>query len=169
MDTSLVALSVLLVSACVIDLRTRRIPNLLVGFGMCLGFGLAWSSMGPAGLWFALKGVAIGFALFLPLFLLRAFGAGDVKLMMAVGSLVGVEDTLTIAMLSLVASGVLALACSIGMKQFPGMIANLKSTVFALATRDFELASGIAQNSAWRVPFAVPLLAGAAVWLFYFY
>lgn len=169
MDASLVALSVLLISACVVDLRTRRIPNLLVGFGMCLGFGLAWSATGPAGLWFALKGVATGFALFFPLFLLRAFGAGDVKLMMAVGSLVGAQDTLTIATLSLVASGLLAVAWSIGTKQFPSMVANLRSTVFALATRDFELASGIAQDSAWRVPFAVPLLAGAAAWLFFFY
>ena len=117
MDPAVVALTVLLAAASVEDLRSRRIPNILVGFGLCIGFGLAWASMGAPGLWFALKGTAAAFALFLPLFLLRAFGAGDVKLMMVVGSLVGAQDSLIIAMMALVASGALALGSSIASRR----------------------------------------------------
>lgn len=169
MDPAIAALMILLAAASVVDLRSRRIPNLLVGFGLCLGFGFAWSAMGLPGLWFALKGAAAGFALFFPLFLLRAFGAGDVKLMMVVGSLVGAGDAIVIAAIALVASGVLALGSSIAARRLHGMFSNLKSTVFALASRDFELASGLAQATAYRVPFAIPVLIGALAWIFYFY
>ena len=103
MDPSVAALLSILAVAAITDLRTRRIPNLLVAFGLCFGFGLAWSSMGQAGLMFALKGAATGFVLFFPLFLLRAFGAGDVKLLMVVGAFVGPQDVFTISLLALVA------------------------------------------------------------------
>jgi len=169
MDPAVVALTVLLAAASIADLRARRIPNLLIGFGLCIGFGLAWSAMGLTGLWFALKGAATGFALFFPLFLLRAFGAGDVKLMMVVGSLVGAEDALVIALIALVAGGALGLASSVATRRLRGMLANLKATLFALASRDFELASGLAQATAYRVPFAIAVLIGAMAWLYYFY
>lgn len=169
MDPAVVALLTLLGTASLIDLRARRIPNLLVGFGLCLGFALAWSSRGQAGLWFALAGAATGFALCLPLFLLRALGAGDTKLMMVVGSFVGVDDTMVIGMLALVVSGILGLAGSVAGRRLGRMFANLKAAVLALASRDLELASGIAQETTYRVPFAVPVLVGAVVWLFYFY
>lgn len=169
MDPAVVALAVLLVAASIADLRSRRIPNLLIGFGLCIGFGLAWSAMGLTGLWFATKGALVGLALFFPLFLLRAFGAGDVKLMMVVGSLVGAPDAVVIAMIALVAGGTLALVSSIAGRRFAGMLTNLRATVFALASRDFETASGLAQATAYRVPFAIPMLVGAAAWLYYFY
>ena len=45
-----------------------------------------------SGLWFALKGLGLGFGVYLVLYLLRAMGAGDVKLMAAVGSIVGASE-----------------------------------------------------------------------------
>lgn len=169
MDPAIVALLVLLAAASVVDVRTRRIPNLLIAFGLCLGFGLAFSALGAAGLWMALGGAAAGLALCLPLFLLRALGAGDAKLMMVVGSLVGASDAVLIAMLAFVVSGAWVLAASLARGQLPALFASLKATVFALASRDAALASGIAQTSVYRLPFAAAILAGALLWLYRFY
>ena len=84
-------LLVLAVLAAFWDLRTRRIPNWLVLSGLIAGFGLNGLLFGLVGLKTAGLGMLTGFAVYFVLHLLHAMGAGDVKLMAAVGSLVGVE------------------------------------------------------------------------------
>ncbi len=82
-------LLVLAILAAVWDLRTRRIPNWLVLAGLIAGFGLNGILYGLAGLATAGLGMLVGFGIYLVLHLLHAMGAGDVKFMAAVGSLVG--------------------------------------------------------------------------------
>jgi prepilin peptidase CpaA len=84
-----VGLGLLVLTAAIYDLRFRRIPNWLNLSGIILGFGLniflfQWGGMVKAG-----EGMLLAFAVYLPLYLLRGMGAGDVKLMAAVGALVG--------------------------------------------------------------------------------
>ena len=84
----IVVLGVVL-SAAVIDVRTHRIPNILTFGSAAAAFGYhAWTA-GASGLGASAGGWAIGVALFLPLFLLRGMGGGDVKLMGAVGAWLG--------------------------------------------------------------------------------
>jgi len=71
------------------DLRTRRIPNWLTLAGLVSGFGLNGALYGLEGLERAGLGMLTGFGIYFALHLLHAMGAGDVKLMAAVGSLVG--------------------------------------------------------------------------------
>ena len=83
------ALFLLAALAAFWDLRTRRIPNWLVLAGLVAGFGLNGVLYGLDGLALAGIGMLVGFCVYLVFFLLHAMGAGDVKLMAAVGSLVG--------------------------------------------------------------------------------
>lgn len=85
----LLALGFALAAAVVIDCRSRRIPNVL-SVALCLA-GLAGGAVlhGMAGLGASLAGLAAGFAAFFPFWLLGGFGAGDVKLMAAVGAVLG--------------------------------------------------------------------------------
>jgi prepilin peptidase CpaA len=83
------ALLILATVAAIWDLRTRRIPNWLVLAGLVAGFGLNGFLFGLPGLATAGLGMLAGFSIYLVLHLLRAMGAGDVKFMAAVGSLVG--------------------------------------------------------------------------------
>jgi prepilin peptidase CpaA len=71
------------------DLRTRRLPNWLVLAGLIAGFVLNGVLYGLEGLALAGIGMLTGFGVYFLLYLLRAMGAGDVKFMAAVGSLVG--------------------------------------------------------------------------------
>src|SRR5262245_65341671 len=84
----------LVLGAAVYDARYRRIPNWLTASGVLIVFamnafiGRPYDGVGQGlpGFLFALKGFGLGFGLYLFLYVLRAMGAGDVKLMAAVGS-----------------------------------------------------------------------------------
>lgn len=86
------ALLALVLTAAVYDFRFRRIPNWLVVTG--LGTGLALNTVlgGWGGLRLSLAGFGVGFGIYFLLYMVHAMGAGDVKLMGAVGSLVGMSN-----------------------------------------------------------------------------
>ena len=91
-------LSALLLAACVTDVRTRRIPNTLVLMVVGAAFvraivATASGSAPVAGFaatpTSAALGALCGLALWLPLYAVRAFGAGDVKLFAAAAAWIG--------------------------------------------------------------------------------
>ena len=102
------ALTSLLVLAAGWDLRQRRIPNRLL-LGMA-GAGLVLSALpqGP-GLVRALAGGLCAGAAFLPLYLLRQMGGGDLKLMATAGLLVGMPRVPALCLSVAMAGGLLAL------------------------------------------------------------
>lgn len=81
-------------AAAATDLRTRRIPNLLSVTGALLGLLAFVELRGVAGIGQSLAGLGLGMGLMLPGYLLRSTGAGDVKLMGAVGAVLGWERVL---------------------------------------------------------------------------
>src|SRR5690242_14118076 len=80
-----------LAAATVTDLRARRIPNAITLSAAMLGLSLNTALRGPDGLALSLEGAGLALAALLPLFALRGMGAGDVKLMAAIGALKGPE------------------------------------------------------------------------------
>ena len=98
-------LSGLLGVAVVSDLRNHRIPNLLVLVGLVLGMvGQTWA-FGFVGLGHSLLGILIGFALFLPMYMVGGMAAGDVKLMAMAGAFLTPHEALWAAFFSLIAGG----------------------------------------------------------------
>ncbi|MDD1622670.1 MAG: A24 family peptidase [Methylococcaceae bacterium] len=83
-----------LIAAAVIDTRRHRLPNTLTVTAALLGLGLQTGFQGVSGLLNGLAGFFTGLVLFLPFYALRWMGAGDVKLMAAVGSFLGWPDSL---------------------------------------------------------------------------
>jgi len=91
------------------DLLEHRIPNRLTGSLLFLGVTLqlalgGWSALGDAAL-----GFVVGLVVLLPLYLVRATGAGDVKLLAALGTLLGPYWILVAGLYTLIAGGALAL------------------------------------------------------------
>jgi prepilin peptidase CpaA len=103
------ALSLGLATAVVTDVRTRRIPNWLTGAIAGAGFGLAFGGGGVSPSEAAL-GLALGLALMLPGHMIGATGAGDVKLMAAIGVFLGPSLVFRAFLYSALAGGVFALA-----------------------------------------------------------
>ena len=94
------------------DVRTRRIPNWLTGAIAGAAFGLAFGG-GPVTPLRALLGLVVGLALMLPGHVIGATGAGDVKLMAAVGAVVGPDVIFRVFLYSAVAGGVLAVVVAL--------------------------------------------------------
>lgn len=87
-----------LVVGCYTDINYRRIPNYIT-FGLIVA-GLAINAVAGPGLLFSASGILTGLILFMLPFLFCGMGAGDVKLMMGVGAVVGGQTSLYIGMLS---------------------------------------------------------------------
>lgn len=104
------ALILFVLCVAIIDWRTHRIPNLLCAVAAIIGlFSQLWIH-GDDGLLSALGGAAVGFAMFLPFYVLRAFGAGDVKAMATVGLFLDMHTTMIAVGMTLIAGAILGVA-----------------------------------------------------------
>src|SRR5438105_6042576 len=108
-DAKHVVLIALVVTAALYDIKSRRIPNWLVAIGLILSAAFSVESSGAQGLTTWGGGLLVGFGLFIPIYILRAMGAGDVKLMVMVGSFLGAGAALDAVLLTLLTGGGLAL------------------------------------------------------------
>lgn len=91
------------------DVTERRVPNFLT-FPIIL-WGIVSSGVisGFSGILFSLSGFLVGMAVFFIPFALNGMGAGDVKLMAAIGSLMGWQFVLVAALASAIVGGVISL------------------------------------------------------------
>lgn len=92
-----------------IDFRTRKVPNWLTVSSALLGLLLNTILGGPHGLYYALQGFFLALFCLLPMVLLRAMGAGDWKLMAALGAILGPRMMLVVLVAAIFISGFMAL------------------------------------------------------------
>jgi prepilin peptidase CpaA len=163
------ALALILVwLAAWIDLRTRRIPNLITIPGALLGLAVSPFAGGLDGLQTALAGLAVGMAVMLPGYWLRSTGAGDVKLMGAVGALVGpwlVAVTFVVAALTGAAIGVAYATAAWWTKGAGSPFRRYGRMLrFLLRTGRFSyLPPGPDEMLGQRFAFALPIAVGTSV------
>lgn len=107
----LVVLASLLLAAAWIDSYAWRIPNALTFGGSAAAFFLSvLEPVSPAqAVLLAFGGLVVGLLVMLPMYLLGALGAGDVKLMAMVGAYLGATHTIGAALLVFITGGALAL------------------------------------------------------------
>lgn len=98
----LAAVCALTLIAAFLDLRTRKLPNWLTVSGFVAALIFHTATGGLAGLGYSLLGFLTGFAILLLLWLTGGGGAGDVKLMGALGAWLGWKGTLYVFLLSAV-------------------------------------------------------------------
>ena len=129
--------------AAAIDLRTRRIPNRLTG-PLLLG-GLLWGMTCSVG-WFAppnpivsgglgdsLLGALVAGLPFFILWMARGSGAGDAKLMMAIGAWMGMKAGLLVLICTALAGGVVVLGWALAERRLLATLANVPRAVIDLA------------------------------------
>jgi prepilin peptidase CpaA len=95
--------------AAVVDFRTHKIPNWLTVSALLVGLALRTALSGWSGAKASLEGAGLALIVLLPLVLLRALGAGDWKLMGAVGAFVGPLMFLFVLLGSILVSGLMAM------------------------------------------------------------
>ncbi len=150
------------------DLRSRRIPNLLTGPAMLLGLMLHFTFDGWHGLLLSLLAGFLCGVLFLVFFLAGGMGAGDVKLITAVGCLAGLSNSPSVLVLTAIAGGVMG----VGLALMRGQLKQTVSNVAALATHHREEGLtphpdlNVSNSSTLRLPYGLAIAAGCCVTLF---
>jgi prepilin peptidase CpaA len=172
----LLILIALLLAAVIADLRSRRVPNRLVLAGMVLALlthAMALGGMGEtlAGVdwWAPVAGFAAGLAALMPLYLLRAMGAGDVKLMAMVGAFIGAPTVFTATLYTLLAGGMLSLVVMLGRGVAGPTLRNLSFLLTDWSLRRHTgqgLALAPLDTTAARLPYALAISLGTVAALF---
>lgn len=162
-------LTVLVLTAAVYDIKTRRVPNKLIVFGILIS--LAYQTYSGYGFIFWLTGLAVGFASLFPLYILRAMGAGDVKLMALVGSFIGGIAAFQTTLLTLVAGGVLSLLVVFWRRSWKLVFKNLQLMCISLSigamTKQLPKME-VQYQSAGNLPYGVAIAAGTLLYICFF-
>lgn len=164
-------LIILLLIAAWQDIRHYHIPNNLAFPGTIIGLLLNMllpQEIGGLGFLTSLAGLGVGLVLLLPLYLLRAMGAGDIKLMAMIGAFVGPASMLSVTVYILLAGGVLALGIVLMRGRLSRLLENLKIMLlmhFADPSNASFSASGTLPESAGKLPYGVAIAAGTLVYL----
>lgn len=163
-----VAITVALL-ACAFDLRTRRIPNPLTFGAAALGLCYAGLTGGPWGLATSVGGWCTGCGLFLPFFLLRGLGAGDVKLAAAVGAWMAPGEALWMALYAMIAGGVMAILMALATGYLRTAVDNLYVLLAHFRVTGVQPHPDLTleRGKGPRLPYAFPIAAGtiAVIWL----
>jgi prepilin peptidase CpaA len=161
---------VLLASAAgLYDLRFRRIPNWLNLSGAILGVGLNVLLAGRSGAAESLLGIFCAFAVYVPLYMLRGMGAGDVKLMIAVGAVAGPRNWLEIFLATALLGGVVALLVAGLKKRLRQTCGNTGTIILALSHGFLPFEANpqldIQNAEALRIPHGTVIAGGVLIFL----
>jgi len=152
-------------AACWLDVRTRRIPNWLTFPAAGLGVAATTVLHGVHGTVSSAEGLVVGLALFFPLFVLKGLGAGDVKLMGALGAWLGTSVISGVAFYTALAGGLLAIVVIV--KHRYGGQAMRNMWLLIMHWRVFgirPLDSLTLETSAGpKLPYALPIATGLAL------
>ena len=163
-------LSVLVVAAGVYDLRTRKIPNWLNLSGIVLGLGLNTLFAHGPGVSLAVCGLLFSLAVYVPLYLMRGMGAGDVKLMAAVGALAGPQNWLGIFVITALLGGACSLILIFLRRQARRTFLNvgfiLHELLHARMPSHARPQLDIRNRDALRLPHGTVIAAGSLAYLF---
>ena len=149
-----IALPFILAFACYGEIRERRIPNWLTLGGIALGVGAAVIEGGVEGLKDSALGLAIAGGIFLPFCLLGVVGGGDMKLMAAVGAIVGWPMVLRVLCNTCIAGGIIAVA----IMAWHGILLTTLSNVFRIMVGMQRRSPGLKNPP--MVPYALAITIG---------
>lgn len=150
--------------AAYFDIRYRRIPNALSAAGAVAGLAVNLYLSGWRGLALSAAGLALGFGVYLILYLAHAMGAGDVKLMAALGAIAGPAGWLRITALTWFAGAIFALLLAVFRRRLWTTLWNvafiarewLSHRAPYLTREDLDVQS----EKAMRLPHGVSIAAG---------
>lgn len=106
---SILFLSVVLILAAIHDIRVQKIPNALTYLTMIAALAYHGVTGGIEGFLFSAKGLGLGVAILILPYLMGGMGAGDAKLMGAVGAILGSKGVFIAFLFTAIFGGIYAL------------------------------------------------------------
>jgi len=157
------------VAGCLHDLRSRRIPNYLTFGSAVLAIAYGTATAGWSGLGIGLAGWAVGVLLFLPFFLLRGMGGGDVKFLAALGAWLGPTSLLSLTFYTAIAGGVMALVVVLWRRKLQTTFRNVWLLLCHWRVAGVRPLTDVSLDNkdAPRLAYGLPIAVGAmlTIWL----
>jgi prepilin peptidase CpaA len=154
------------------DWRSRRIPNWLTVPGLFVGVAANALVWGWAGAKASLLGAGLGLLLLLPFVLIRSLGAGDWKLVGAVGAFLGPQSLITVLAITILVAGVMAVVLIVVKGRIRQTARNLSRMLAAILTLRLPGPEVSLDNPrALKIPFgvavavSVTLFAARQIWM----
>jgi prepilin peptidase CpaA len=160
-----VAATTLALAAGYTDWRTRKIPNWLTVPALLVGIAANSLAAGWPGTKDSLLGAGLGLALLLPFVMIRVLGAGDWKLVGALGACVGLHHLPVVLLVSVLVNGVMAMAMIIQKRRVIQTLRNfgrMFAAVFTFHLPGPELT--LDNPEAVKVPFGVAVAVAVVVY-----
>ncbi len=147
------------------DWRTRRIPNWLTVPGVIVGLTTNAMAGGWPGVKTSLEGAGLGLGLLLPLVVLRALGAGDWKLMGAVGAFLGPWPLLDVLVVTIFVAGIMGVLQMMRTGRVMSTLKNLVLLVKGFFTFGLRSNPEISLDNPGllKLPFGVAAAAGTLI------
>ena len=151
-----------------IDYSQRRVPNWLNAALIVLGFIVQGYYHGLGGLASGALGLLVGLGVLIIPWAMHGMGAGDVKLMAAIGVWFGPLMTLVSFAVGGVLGGVIAVVMILSTGRMQTACANLGVLMVKVQSRDtafgeFGSAKSFAEGGSQLLPYGVPLTIGSLI------
>jgi prepilin peptidase CpaA len=138
------------------DWRSRRIPNWLTVGGLVVGLLLNSAAGGWPGAKNSLLGAGLGLVVLFPFVLIRSLGAGDWKLIGALGAFLGPSRLITVLFATVLLAGLMALILVIWKRRLGQTLRNIARMLAAVFS--FHLPGpevSLDNPEALKIPFGV--------------
>lgn len=156
--------------ATVIDVRQRRIPNWLTVGVTFIGLINSLFLKGLAGLGEHVLAMLVGLILFFIFYLLKVFGAGDAKLMAALGAIMGFPFIYIASLLIILVGGIISFILLVMNRGFKNVMFFIYSFFSSLFTGKLkEVTDGTTTEAGNTFPFSVAITIGSVMTLWYVY
>jgi prepilin peptidase CpaA len=150
------------VAAAIMDVQQHRIANRLTYPAMLAGLLLRSFFFGWHGAVTALAGFFLAAGIIFIFYAVRAMGAGDLKLMAAIGAFTGPRNVLLVLVATAIAGGVLAVIYAVYRKRLTATLANVGSVMkfHALGGLRTHPQLNLDNPEALRMPYGLAIAAG---------
>lgn len=148
-----------------VDYSERRVPNWLNGALALTGFMVQGAYFGTSGLADGGLGLLVGLGLLIGPWLIHGMGAGDVKLMAAIGVWLGPMMTFVSFCVGVILGGIIAVIMILSARKMWSAMANMKTIMQKFSSRETlfgEFGSVHSFGSTSQLlPYGVPLTIGS--------
>ena len=166
MTTPLLIYGVLLIgliTAAIVDVRSSRVPNFIT-FPLAL-VGLVFHALSASGngILFSLEGLGLGFILLIGFYIYGGMGAGDVKLLAAVGAVLGPQNVFVVFLFTALFGGLYALAIMgwhLGLAQ---TAERIKIILVSMVLMKINVADSLEQTALPKLRYALVIGLGTLI------
>jgi len=152
-----------LISAGIMDVRSSRVPNLIT-FPLAL-VGLVFHALSDSGngILFSVEGLGLGFSLLIGFYIYGGMGAGDVKLLAAVGAVVGPLNVFVGFLVAALFGGLYAVAIMVWHLGLAQTAERTKIILVSMVFMRINVAASLKETSLPKLRYALVIGLGTLI------